>query len=292
MKRSAHDRKIVFWGTSLFSVGILDTLKERGFLPSLIVTSPDKPKGRKLLLAPPPVKIWAEENSIPFLQPEKLDDALASELRIAEYELFIVASYGKILPRHILDIPKRGTLNVHPSLLPKLRGASPIQTTILLDENPGVTIMLLDEQMDHGPIVAQKEISITPWPPKASVLEAVLAREGGNLLSETIPEWVEGLIKPQEQAHTEATYTKKFTKEDGLIDLAGAPAENLKKIRAFDVWPRAYFFAEQSEKKIRVVVTDAEVADGALLVRKVIPEGGKEMNYEDFARNAELGKRE
>lgn len=287
MTRGLRDLNIVFWGTSSFSVGVLEALRERGVLPSLVVTAPDKPKGRKLLLTPPPVKIWAQENNVPLLQPEVLDDVFSSKLTSAGYQLFLVASYGKILPRHILDIPKRGTLNVHPSLLPKLRGASPIQATILRDEKPGVTIMLVDEHMDHGPIVAQRESHAAPWPPKAGDLEIILAREGGELLAEVLPRWVAGAIEPREQDHAAATYTKKFTSEDGLIELAGDPFENLKKIRAFDAWPRTHFFAERSGKKIRVIVIDAEITDGALVIQKVVPEGKKEMSYEDFLRGRE-----
>ncbi len=276
--------KFIFWGTSSFSIGVLEALKEGQIIPDLIITAPDKPRGRKLIVTPPPVKIWAQKNNIPFLQPEILDDSLRSTLHDLGSVLFIVASYGKIIPKRILDIPEHGVLNVHPSLLPKLRGASPIQSAILEEDRTGVTIMLIDEKMDHGPIVAQKEISIMPWPPKASELEQTLAQEGGKLLAEVIPQWTSGKIKAREQDHTKATYTKKFGKEDGLIDLLGDPTINFRKIQAFDVWPKAYFFTERREKKIRVVITDAELVEGKLLIKKVLPEGKKEMRYEDFLR--------
>lgn len=291
-----NKQKIVFWGTSSFSIGVLEALKESGVIPDLIVTAPDKPRGRKLLITPPPVKIWAQENNIPFLQPEILNASLSSMLHDLRSTLFIVASYGKIISQPVLDIPKYGSLNVHPSLLPKLRGASPIQSAILSEDTTGVTIMLLDDKMDHGPIVAQKEIPITPWPaptreestrggpPKASELEQKLAYEGGKLLAETIPRWIAGEITVQEQDHTKATYTKKFTKEDGLIDLSGDPTMNFRKVQAFDVWPKAYFFTERHGKQIRVAVTDAELTGGNLVIKKVLPEGKKEMNYEDFLR--------
>lgn len=276
--------KIAFWGTSSFSIGVLEALKEDGVMPDLIVTASDKPKGRHLTLTPPPIKLWAEQNNIPVLQPEILDDTFIYNLQTTSYELFVVASYGKIIPKRILDIPKHGALNVHPSLLPKLRGASPVQGAILNEDVTGVTIMLIDEKMDHGPIVAQKEISISHWPPKASVLEPMLAHEGGKLLAETIPSWITGKIKAREQEHDIATYTKKFTKEDGLIDLSDDPITNFRKIQAFDVWPRAYFFAERHAKKIRVAITDAELVDEKLVIKKILPEGKKEMLYEDFLR--------
>lgn len=144
--------------------------------------------------------------------------------------------------KEILRIPKYGTLNVHPSLLPKLRGASPIISAILEDEKKtGVTIMLVDEKMDHGPIVAQASIEIEDWPPRASMLLEMLAVEGGNLLAEVIEPFIAGEITPEEQKHDEATYTKKIQKEDGLIDLSGDPYENLRKIRAFEGWPGTHF---------------------------------------------------
>jgi methionyl-tRNA formyltransferase len=279
--------RIAFWGTSAFSVGVLEALAERGVLPDIIITAPDKPKGRNLIVTPPLTKKWAETHFISTFQPATLDaeaiDALNGE---GPWDLFIVASYGKIIPQAILDIPKHGTLNVHPSLLPKLRGASPIQSAILGEDKTGVTIIRIDEKMDHGPIVAQKEVAVFPWPPKASELERVLAREGGKLLAEIIPKWTEGKINAREQEHDQATYTKKFSKEDGLIDLAGDPLTNFKKIQAFDVWPRTYFFTERHGKKIRVAITEADFADGKLVIKKVIPEGKKEMRYEDFLRGA------
>ncbi|MDO8572963.1 MAG: methionyl-tRNA formyltransferase [bacterium] len=282
------DSRIVFWGTSSFSIGVLEALKENGFIPDLIVTAPDKPRGRKLIVTPPPVKIWAQENKIPFIQPEILNDSFIADFKnftnLMNLKLAVVASYGKIIPKSILDIPKHGTLNIHPSLLPKLRGASPIQSAILTEDKTGVTIMLIDEKMDHGPIVAQKEITISPWPPKASVLEPMLAHEGGKLLAEIIPGWVSKKITAREQEHDIATYTKKFTKEDGLIDLTGDPMMNFRKIQAFDVWPKAYFFTERHGKKIRVTIIDAELVEEKLVIKKVLPEGKREMQYEDFLR--------
>jgi len=300
MESAEHHKKdgFVFWGTSPFSIGVLDALKEGEIIPDVIITAPDKPKGRNLMITPPRVKIWAKQNNIPVLQPETLDDSFLADFKnfvnLMNLKLAVVASYGKIIPRVILDMPKYGTLNVHPSLLPRLRGASPIQSAILSEDTTGVTIMLLDDKMDHGPIVAQKEIPIAPWPPKASELEKILAHEGGRLLGEIIPKWIVGKITAREQEHDIATYTKKFTKEDGLIDLSGDPTMNFRKIQAFDVWPKAYFFTERhgtkasgdarASKKNRVIVTDAELIEGKLLIKKVLPEGKKEMKYGDFLR--------
>ena len=281
-----NNLKIAFFGTPQVAVYVLEELKKMGITPDLIVTAPDKPAGRKLIITAPPAKIWGEENFISVFQPETLRDAAAVQAIKDEgcWDLFIVAAYGNILTKEILGIPKYGTLNVHPSFLPCLRGASPIQTAILESGETGVTIMLVDEEMDHGPIVAQEKVDIANWPPKASELEETLTRRGGQILAEIIPLWTAGKIKTQEQDHSKATFTKKITKEDGLLNLEDDPEKNYHKIQAFDVWPRTYFFAEKNGKQIRVIVTDAVLENGKLIIKKVIPEGKKEMSYEDFKK--------
>src|SRR3989338_2833232 len=164
-----------FFGTPEPAVEILDALKLRDLLPSLIVTNPDKPQGRKMALTPPPVKVWAQKNGIKFLQPEKLDSVFNQQLTTYNPQLFIVVAYGAILPRALLDIPKRGSLNVHYSLLPKYRGASPVESQILADDKDvGVSILLLDEKMDHGPIVAERKVTVNSWPPTASDRKSVV----------------------------------------------------------------------------------------------------------------------
>ncbi len=284
------DYNIAFCGTSRFSILILEEMKRGGVLPSLIITAPPKPKSRGLNLTPSEVKVWADAHNIPTLEPIKLDEDFFYQLSTINEQLFIIASYGKIIPRRILDMPKYGTLNVHPSLLPHLRGASPIQSAILEDapvgghHETGVTIMQIDEEVDHGPIVAQEKILVPNWPPKGSVLEEMLGILGGKLLVKTIPLWIAGSITATEQDHNSATYTKKITKESGLIDLNDDPFRMYRKIRAFDVWPRAYFITKRNNRDIRVVVTDAKIEDNKLIPLRVIPEGKKEMAYEDFLR--------
>lgn len=282
--------RIAFFGTAHISVIVLEEMMREGLMPSLIVTAPPKQKGRGLALAPSEVKVWADAHGIPTMEPVKLDSEFSHQLSTANCELFIVASYGKIIPRTVLDMPKHGTLNMHPSLLPHLRGASPITSAILEDipigstHEAGATIMLIDEEIDHGPIVAQEKIMIENWPPKGSDLEETLGVLGGKLLVRTIPDWVLGKISPREQNHTEATYTKKASKESGHINLADDPIRMYRKIRAFDVWPRAYFITQRNGREIRVVVTDAKIEGEKLIPLRVIPEGKKEMNYEDFLR--------
>jgi methionyl-tRNA formyltransferase len=276
--------KFAFWGTSEFSVYILDVLKARGFLPSLIISTPDMPQGRKLEIKPTLTKIWAQENNIPILQPARLDDEFYYQLQTTHYELFIVASYGKIIPDKFLNIPKYKTLNVHPSLLPKLRGPSPIETAILEDmKKTGVSIMRLDKEMDHGPIIAQVEYNVPEWPKKEE-LEKTLGDIGGELLANVLPKWVSGEIKEIEQDHSKATFCKKIEKQDAELDLAGNPYLNFRKVKAYSGWPNAFFFLENDGKKIRVVVKDAKYENGDFIITRVIPEGKKEMSRDDFAR--------
>lgn len=280
------NKKTAFFGTSQFSVYVLESLKKNGFIPDIIITGEDKPKGRNLTITPPPVKIWAEKNKILFYQPKTLKDGVLLEtLKKDSWDVFIVASYGKIIPKEIIDLPENKTLNIHPSLLPKLRGASPIQSSILTEEKTGVTIMLLDEEMDHGPIVAQEEVFIQNWPPKAEELQKILAEKGAEILYQILPNWFSGKIKPIPQNHSEATYTKKIQKEDGLIDLEDYPQENYRKIQAYTPWPSAYFFLEHKGKKIRVIIKEAKLKDGKLEIIKILPEGKKEMSYKDFIKN-------
>ena len=144
--------------------------------------------------------------------------------------------------------------------------------------------MLINEKLDHGPVVAQASIEPKPWPPKASELEEVLAREGGKLLAEVIPGWSEGSIAPEAQDESKATYSKKISKEDGLIDMTGDPYENFKKIQAFNLWPGAYFFVKRGGKEVRVKITEATFANDKLVITRVIPEGKREMAYKDFLR--------
>lgn len=285
-----NNLRIAFWGTSEFSVIILDELAISGVLPALIITSPKKPKGRKLELTPSLASMWAKEHNIPVLEPTEIKSEEFANTLGKEWDLFIVASYGKIIPRKILDTPKHGTLNVHPSLLPKLRGASPLQSSIL-EEIPvgsthetGVSIMLIDEEVDHGPLVAQEKISLQNWPPKEGELERTLGKLGAHLLVKIIPEWVNGSIVPAPQDHDKATFTKKVTKESGHIDLSDDPERIYRKVRAYDVWPRAYFTTERNGKQIRVVVTDAKIENKIFVPLHVIPEGKKEMSYDDFLR--------
>lgn len=275
---------LAFFGSSRFSVFVLEELHKAGYIPTCVVTIPDKPRGRKLKLKPMPVKEWAVRKGVKVFDPAKLDGKFAEELNQESFDLFIVASYGKIIPAAIIDLPAHKTLNVHPSLLPKYRGSSPIQSAMLSnDKDTGITIMRVDEETDHGPIIIQEKTTVNEWPAYEDFEES-LARQGGKLLARVIPDWISGKIKERPQDHSLATYAKKVIKEDGLIDLNEDPYLNFRKIQAFHEWPQAYFFIEKSGKRLRVKITEAEYSDGLLKIKRVIPEGGKEMKYEDFER--------
>ncbi len=276
--------KIAFFGTSEFSVFFLEKLKKLGILPDIVVTSPDKPQGRKMIMTPTPAKIWAENNSIEYAEPEKLKDEKFLE-KIRDYNLFIVASYGKIIPKTLVDMPEYKILNIHPSLLPKYRGPSPLQEQILNDEKDmGVSIMLIDEQVDHGAIVAQEKIEIPGWPVGFRKLSEILAEESAKIMARILPEWIKGKIKSNEQNDSEATFTKKVEKTDGLIDLSGNPYKNYLKILAYEEWPQAYFEIIKDGQNKKVIIKKAEFKDEELKILRVLPEGKKEMGYEAFLR--------
>lgn len=275
----------IFFGTDEFATIVLEELKSGHLLPALIVCAPDRKAGRGLALTKPATKIWAERNSVKVLQPEKLDAAFSNELTPGAYQLFVVASYGKIIPQAIIDIPKHGTLNVHPSLLPKYRGPSPIESQILADEKEvGVSIMQIDAKMDHGPILIQEKIAAAALPMPEPVLSKTLAAIGGRILSDSMQKWIDGEIVAEEQNHHAATITTFIKKEDGLIDLSDNPRKNYLKFLAFQRWPSAYFFISRNGKKVRVIIKSAFFENNEFRISSVLPEGGKEMSYEDFTR--------
>ncbi len=290
----SNNTRICYLGSSKFSVFCLEELKTLGILPALIITTPDMPTGRGLKLTATPVKTWALENNISCLSPDKLDSDFTTKLSTYNSSLFLVASYGKIIPKAILELPKMGTLNIHPSLLPKYRGASPLQAQILNNEKEvGVTIILLDEKMDHGPIIASQDLSLalegetltTSWPVKFNKLEKTTALIGAKLFAKILPDWMDSKIIPIEQDHDRATFTKKVKKEDGLIDIeTGDQHKNYLKFLAYSDWPNVYFFVSKNNQKIRVLVKDAEYANNQFIIKRVLPEGKKEMNYQDFLR--------
>ncbi len=289
MKKSFKNFNFAFFGTPELAVYVLEELEEAGYLPSLIVTTPDLKVGRGNNYEPTPVKKWAEAHGIPVLQPEKIDNSLANQLKAISYELFIVAAYGKILPKETLSIPKHGILNIHPSLLPRLRGPSPVRSAILNNEREtGVTVIVLDEKMDHGPIVAQEGIEIKDkdWPPLLPDLEEKLFRLGGKLLVKTLntpsasgtSPYVGGGWVGVRQDESKATYCEKIKKEDGLVDLLNDSSKEIYiKYCALYGWPGIYFI--QNGKRMKI--TKARLENDKFVIEKIIPENGKEMDYKN-----------
>lgn len=283
MRRPRHN--IAFFGTFPLAEEVLAALERADLTPQLVVAGKDRldRKGNAIFS---PEKAWALEHGIRVAQPEEITEEMVAELQTEDWDAFVVASYGKILPKTLLDIPKYGTVNLHPSLLPKLRGPSPIRSAILNDENEvGVSIMILDEKMDHGPLIGQKRVIVPEWPPKGRDLDALLAHEGAALLADVLPKYLAGEIAPQEQDHAKATYCKIFLKEEGEIDLNHDGYQNLLKIRAFDGWPGSFTFFKRDNQTIRVVILDAHLTGSKLIIDTVKPEGKGAMPYEDFLRS-------
>jgi methionyl-tRNA formyltransferase len=234
--------RIIFMGTAELSCASLEKLsREKIFSVVAVVTQPDKPKGRELKLTPSPVKILAEKLNLPVLQPLKArEEKFISELRELKPDLIVVVAYGQILPQSILDLPRFGCVNVHTSLLPKYRGAAPIQWAIADGEpETGVTIMKMDAGLDTGPILSTRRTPILPTD-DSQILHDRLAQLGAELLVETIPDFVAGKISPQPQPNEGSTYAAKIKKEDGQIDWT-LPAQKIwNRLRAFTPWPGAF----------------------------------------------------
>ncbi len=301
--------RIIFMGTSDFAVPSLEKLiNNKSYEIVGVFTQPDKPVGRKQELTPSPVKKLAQVNNLPIFQPETLKNKEAEEqIKKLNPDVIIVIAYGQIIPQNILDIPKFQTLNIHGSLLPKYRGASPIQSAILnCEKETGVTIMLLDKKMDHGPVLTQETEAINSNDTYETLHEK-LANLGVELLEETLPKWFSGKITPQEQNHDEATYTKIITREDGKINWKNTAEKIDCQIRAFDPWPGTFTLWKGKRLKIKKArILDPNIGcvesdigktfktagdelaincgQGSLVLETVQLEGKKETSGEEFIK--------
>lgn len=272
--------KIVFFGTANFSLPSLKALLgDSRFEVVAVITKPDAPIGRHQTLTPPPVKVIAQEHDVSVFQFEKVktDETyeilanlslrgaaatkqstvdelrrfLASARNDSQIDAYVVVSYGKIISQRILDLPKRGTINVHGSLLPRWRGASCVQSAIAAgDKTSGVTIMLLDAEMDHGDILAQKEIEIGSEE-TCGELHDRLSQLGADTLPDVLAGYLDGEIIPQPQDHSAATYCKLLTRDDGKIDWAKPAAEIERLVRAYNPWPGTW--TEWDGKRIKIL---------------------------------------
>ena len=258
-----------------YLVGLIDACQK----PIAVITQPDRPAGRQQTIKPTPTKRVALEHGIPVYQPEDIRDREWTQ-RILELapELIIVVAFGQIIPQSILDIPRYGCINVHPSLLPRHRGATPWQETIMQgDTESGVTIMLMDQKMDHGPILAQEKIALAPDETMLS-LEGKTASIGIPLLIQSIRRWTENKCESREQDHTKATYTRLLKKESGKIDWSKNNAEIERMIRALNPWPGTW----TEWHGMRIKILRAHLENNALVIDELQPEGKKPMSAEHF----------
>lgn len=274
--------KYIFFGTPRFAAIVLKKLVDARLKPVALVCNPDEPVGRKKILTAPPTKIIAQVNNIPVFQPKKLSE-IKDELKNINADVFIVAAYNKIISEEIINITKFGTIGIHPSLLPKYRGASPIQTAILNgDKETGGDLFLIDKEIDHGPVLASTKCEILEKD-GYETLEKKLAELGAELLIENLSEYLSGKLKAKEQDHSKATFTKKFSTEDGHVDLEkDAPELIFNKIRALNPDPGVFAFIKTKAGEKRVKLLEAELRDGKLELLRVQPEGKKPMSYKDF----------
>ena len=264
--------RIVFFGTANTALPVLETLYRHHDIAA-VVTSPDAPLGRKQTLAESPVSVLAKEMDLPLLKPErvKANPGFLKQLEVLAADVFIVVAYGKILPVEIINLPRLKTLNVHFSLLPKYRGASPIQYALLNgDSLSGTSIFVLDEQMDTGPLLAQAEVKIDS-DDNYITLSQKLAYLSAKLLLDTLPQYDSGKLVPKPQASQAATYTKIITKDDGRIDWQQAASQVYNRFRAFYPWPGIW--TVWNGKKLKILNCLPEDSSPAGNVGSVMPGG-------------------
>ena len=278
--------KIAFWGTPELTITMLESLEKGGFLPTVIITGPDRPTGRGLVMTAPVPKAWAQERGIKVLQPEKIDAAFLEEFKKYEVELSVVVAYGKILPEEIIQTPRYGTLNAHYSLLPRWRGATPVESAILAgDRETGVCIQQMVYQLDAGDIHRYEKVEIGAHE-GAPALRARLNILGAELLTATLKDISNGTASPFPQDESGITKCGKIEKEDGLVNIqTDSPILLDRKFRAYFGWPGIYFFTERNGKNTRVKITDAILENQKFIIKKVVPEGKKEITYEEFLKN-------
>ncbi|MDP2629143.1 MAG: methionyl-tRNA formyltransferase [Candidatus Harrisonbacteria bacterium] len=273
--------KFAFFGSPRFAHIILSGLIKAELKPDLVITNPDRPSGREKIITPSPVKELALENKIEVCQPEDQEGLLALKEKLSSYDFALVAAYAHILPKEVLDAPKLGTLGLHPSSLPKYRGASPIQSALLAgDEKTAVSIYQMDEKLDHGPILHEILVNIDMRDDYLN-LEEKLAEKGTQALISILPSFMKGSLEVKEQEHDKASYTKKFETRDGEIDVVSAdPIEMYRKIKALNPEPGAYTFTFPGREGKRVKLLDAKIEENQLIVTKIKPEGKSEIEVE------------
>jgi len=309
--------KLVFVGTPDFALPSLKALIQAKYDVICVVTQPDRPKGRQRGVMAPPIKLYAQKHNIKILQPERITDALVEDIQVLSPDLIVVIAYGKILPKQILDIPRLGCINAHASLLPKYRGAAPMQRALLNSEKQtGVTIMFMNERMDAGDILLQEKIIISPSD-NMETLHNRLSKLSAKLLVKAIVQIEQGTCSRISQDNTKATYAPMLKKSDGLIDWRKSAIEINNMTRAMNPWPGSYTFLNMSGKKKMLKILKTEVFDksayskektgvlldilknkgglvgtgkGQLLLRDVQLEGSRKVSFEEFIRGHPIRK--
>ncbi len=278
--------RIAFFGTPELCIPILESLKEANMLPAVVVTQIDAPKGRGMIMTAPPVKVWAEENNIPVVQPEKLNEDFFQLYGTYDLDLAIVVAYGKIIPERVINLPRYGSLNVHYSLLPKYRGATPVEAALLAgDAETGVCIQQMHFALDSGPVLAETHVMIEDSERKPELL-ARLNEIAAQMLPQIVEQVLTDTATRREQDPMEVTYSGKIEKAHGELRLTDDEhLENWRKFRAFYGNPGTFTFVEKDGKMVRLKITDAEFVDEKFVVKKVIPEGKKETDFENFLKS-------
>ena len=296
--------RILFYGSPDFAIPTLQALIDSPFRPIAVITQPDARAGRGRSLRPPPIKQLAAAHDIRALQPAKLRDRAAiAQIASLRPDLQIVAAYGQLIPTEILDLPPHGSLNVHASLLPRWRGASPISAAILHgDTETGVSIMLVDEHEDTGDILRQQSTPVDPSE-NAGELSDRLAQMGAQLLLETIPDWLNGAITPIPQDSARATRARRVKKSQGRIDWQQPADQIARHIRAYTPWPAAATTLDQTPIRVTLATysdsaapnlpgtilqaettIDVATADGVLQIHRLQRAGKRELSAEEFGR--------
>ena len=269
MSTSAIEPNIVFMGSPDFAVPSLRALAAGPYMIA-VVTQPDRPTGRSGKPAPPPVKVAAQELGLPILQPETMRDPdFRARFAALHPRATVLVAYGEYLPSSLLDLPERASINLHPSLLPRWRGSTPIQSAILAgDRTTGVTIIRMDKGLDTGPILGQQSVEIGEEETHPE-LSSRLAVVGAELLAQILPQWLRGEIEPIPQDDAKATLTHTLIKEDGLLDWTHSAEELARRVRALQPWPGTYTFWNGTMLKIlraRPLPVDTTAPPGAVTI--------------------------
>ncbi len=278
-------KAFAFFGTPYVARDTLELLVTNGYRPAVVVTSPDAMRGRGLALTPCETKAWAIEHGFPVLTPERIDDAFIASLAPYGCTYAIVVAYGKILPQTLIDAFPLGILNVHYSLLPKYRGASPVEGALLAgEERTGVAIQQMVLALDAGDILASESVSILPEETTRE-LRPRLVTLGAELLVRTLPSFEAGTIERIAQDHASATVTRKIKKESGELSLHGDARANWNTYRAYAESPGTYFFMLKDGQRMRVKIKSAACQDETFVPLRVVPEGKNETDYAGLVRS-------